>query len=183
MLFRSNLKKRQAIYDEMLKASKGISIPKDIGKFDESLKRGSATPNFSPKRPAKLIASAPDRPNRNNSGGMESRRMMTEAEKARFTPLDLEPDEKTKLQPGTTLIFANEYDEILRTELIGPQVAKVRGVPGVRLFIDPEPDNKDEVAEIMRRWDEDFGPIDSAQRQLRGQSQPDRAAQIGRAHV
>lgn len=50
-----NVKKRQEIYDEMLKLSKGVSIPKEIGKFGDPLSRGSGQADFKPARPGKLI--------------------------------------------------------------------------------------------------------------------------------
>lgn len=104
-----------------------------------------------------------------------TRRPMTNDERIRFQPLDLQPDQKIKLQPGTTLIYANEYDEIIRTELIGPQVARLRGTPGIKLYIDPNPDNQDEVDRTMQRWDRDFGPVGSPSRQASGRrSQPNR---------
>lgn len=39
----------------MLKLSKGVSIPKEIGKFGEPLSRGSGQADFKPARPGKLI--------------------------------------------------------------------------------------------------------------------------------
>ena len=111
------------------------------------------------------------------SGMSSRRREMTESEKSRFRPITLAPDEKIKLQPGTMLVYANEDDQIIRTELIGPQVARVRGIPGLKLYTDPNPDNQDEVDARMRQWEIDFGPISSDQRQARGRgSQPDRTA-------
>jgi DNA-binding NarL/FixJ family response regulator len=110
--------------------------------------------------------------------GMSSRRRdMTDSEKERLIPITLAPDEKIKLQPGTTLVYTDEDDRIIRTELIGPQVARVRGIPGVKLYTDPNPDNQDAVDARMRQWEIDFGPISSDQRQARGRgSQPDRTA-------
>lgn len=110
--------------------------------------------------------------------GMSSRRRdMTDSEKERLRPITLAPDEKIKLQPGTTLVYTDEDDRIIRTELIGPQVARVRGIPGVKLYTDPNPDNQDAVDARMRQWEIDFGPISSDQRQARGRgSQPDRTA-------
>jgi len=105
---------------------------------------------------------------------VRGRRPMTDDERARFKPLNLEPDQKIKLQPGTTLIYANEDDEIIRTELIGPQVARLRGTPRMKLYIDPNPNNQDEIDLIMERWEKEFGPVSSPSRQARGRSQPDR---------
>ena len=111
------------------------------------------------------------------SGMSSRRREMTESEKSRFRPITLAPDEKVKLQPGTTLVYTDEDDRIIRTELIGPQVARVRGIAGMKLYTDPSPDNQDAVDAQMREWDELYGPISSPQRQARGRGgQPDRTA-------
>jgi len=111
-------------------------------------------------------------------GGMSSRRRdMTDSEKERFRPIELAPDEKIKLQPGTTLVYADEDDRIIRTELIGPQLVRVRGISGIKLYTDPSPDNQNAVDAQMREWDELYGPVSSPQRQARGRGgQPDRTA-------
>ena len=41
------------------------------------------------------------------SGMSSRRREMTESEKSRFRPITLAPDEKVKLQPGTTLVYTD----------------------------------------------------------------------------
>ena len=126
----------------------------------------------------KLVEIEPDGDELNSVGGMSSRRRdMTDSEKERLIPITLAPDEKIKLQPGTTLVYTDEDDRITRIELIGPQVARVRGIPGIKLYTDPNPDNQDAVDARMRQWEIDFGPISSDQRQARGRgSQPDRTA-------
>lgn len=110
--------------------------------------------------------------------GMRSRRRdMTESEKERFSPITISPDEKIKLQPGTTLVYADEDNQIIRTELIGPQVARIRGIRGIKLYTDPNPNNQDEVNAQMREWDELYGPISSDKRQAkRNGGQSNRAA-------
>ena len=85
-------------------------------------------------------------------------RPMTEEEKQRFQPLNLADGEKTKIESGVKLIFANEYDEIQSTLIVGPQVARFRGTPGTKMYIDPNPPEQDFIDEKMAEWERAFGP-------------------------
>lgn len=93
------------------------------------------------------------------------RREMTDSEKQRLKPVSMEVNEKKKFQPGTTLVYTNRDDQVIRTELVGPQVLRIRGVEGVNVYIDPTPDNQDEVDARMRQWEIDYGPVSSPSRQ------------------
>lgn len=93
------------------------------------------------------------------------RREMTDSEKQRLKPVSMEVNEKKKFQPGTTLVYTDRDDQVIRTELVGPQVLRIRGVEGVNVYIDPTPDNQDEIDARMRQWEIDYGPVSSPSRQ------------------
>jgi len=93
------------------------------------------------------------------------RREMTDSEKQRLKPVNMEVNEKKKFQPGTTLVYTDRDDRVIRTELVGPQVLRIRGIEGVNVYIDPTPDNQDEVDARMRQWEIDYGPVSSPSRQ------------------
>jgi len=85
-------------------------------------------------------------------------RPMTDEERARFQPLNLGDDEKIKIESGVKLVFTNEYDEIKMTLIVGPQVARFRGTPGTKMYIDPNPPEQDFIDEMMAEWERKFGP-------------------------
>ena len=93
------------------------------------------------------------------------RRELTDSEKQRLKPVNMEVNEKKKFQPGTTLVYTDRDDQVIRTELVGPQVLRIRGIEGVNVYIDPTPDNQDEVDARMRQWEIDYGPVSSPSRQ------------------
>jgi uncharacterized protein YjbI with pentapeptide repeats/predicted ABC-type ATPase len=93
------------------------------------------------------------------------RRELTDSEKQRLKPVNMEVNEKKKFQPGTTLVYTDRDDQVIRTELVGPQVLRIRGIEGVNVYIDPTPDNQDEVDTRMRQWEIDYGPVSSPSRQ------------------
>ena len=105
-----------------------------------------------------------------------SRREMTDSEKQRLKPVSLEVNEKMKFQPGVTLVYTDRDDRVIRTELVGPQVLRIRGVDGVNVYVDPTPDNQAEIDARMRQWEIDYGPVSSPSRQAQntgGQSKRD----------
>jgi uncharacterized protein YjbI with pentapeptide repeats/predicted ABC-type ATPase len=93
------------------------------------------------------------------------RRELTDSEKQRLKPVSLEANEKKKFQPGVTLVYTDRNDRVIRTELVGPQVLRIRGIDGVNVYIDPTPDNQAEIDARMRQWEIDFGPVSSPSRQ------------------
>jgi uncharacterized protein YjbI with pentapeptide repeats/predicted ABC-type ATPase len=104
------------------------------------------------------------------------RRELTDSEKQRLKPVSLEANEKKKFQPGVTLVYTDRDDQVIRTELVGPQVLRIRGIDGVNVYVDPTPDNQAEIDARMRQWEIDYGPVSSPSRQAQntgGQSRRD----------
>ena len=109
------------------------------------------------------------------------RRPITEDERARFQPLNLAPDQKMKIQPGTKIVFVSGGDQVFHSVIVGPQVWRLRGVEGVDAYIDPEPPDQEFIDELVREWNDKFGPVDSPSRQAvsRGGRGPSRGEPIG----
>ena len=109
------------------------------------------------------------------------RRPITEDERARFRPLNLAPDQKMKIQPGTKIVFVSGGDQVFHSVIVGPQVWRLRGVEGVDAYIDPEPPDQEFIDELVREWNDKFGPVDSPSRQAvsRGGRGPSRGEPIG----
>lgn len=109
------------------------------------------------------------------------RRPITEDERARFQPLNLAPDQKIKIQPGTKIVFVSGGDQVFHSVIVGPQVWRLRGVEGVDAYVDPEPPDQDFIDELVREWNNKFGPVDSPSRQAvsRGGRGPSRGSPIG----
>jgi uncharacterized protein YjbI with pentapeptide repeats/predicted ABC-type ATPase len=104
------------------------------------------------------------------------RRELTDSEKQRLKPVSLEANEKKKFQPGVTLVYTDSNDQVIRTELVGPQVLRIRGIDGVNVYVDPTPDNQAEIDARMRQWEIDYGPVSGPSRQAQntgGQSKRD----------